>query len=82
MEMNQRIQTTYTELPTGHKLYYKFGQIVYLKTDTNQSPRIITGFSLRPNRSVMYYLGQGNQESVHFSIEISEEKDILISTNN
>lgn len=64
--------------PTGHTIWYEMGDTVYLTTDKEQLPRIITGYSLRPNNTVCYYLSQGTQETIHYGIEISDRVDELM----
>jgi hypothetical protein len=65
---------------TGHKIEYDLGQIVYLKTDNEQHGRMVTQITLRPNKSVMYALAFGSGETWHYSIEISNERDIIKAT--
>lgn len=65
---------------TGHKIEFEIGQIVYLKMDNEQRERMVTGISLRPNRSVTYCLALGTTETWHYSIEIDSEKDIVKAT--
>ena len=55
---------------------YSIGQIVYLKTDEDQSPRMVTGIHLRPG-SAAYSLSYGTSESTHYEIEIMKCKDEL-----
>ena len=54
---------------------YKIGDLVYLVTDVEQYPRMITGIGLRANNNVTYCLALGAIESWHYPIEISAEKD-------
>lgn len=54
---------------------------MYLKTDINQQARIVTGIHIDDN-SITYELSCGTEISRHFDFEITEEKDILIATNN
>lgn len=49
---------------------YTFGNIVYLKTDNEQLPRMVTGIYLTPN-GFIYYLSNGESESKHYDIEIT-----------
>lgn len=60
---------------------YNLGSVVYLKTDREQSPRIITAIQINPN-GVIFRLGCGTTDSWHFSVEISSDVDVLIKTNN
>jgi hypothetical protein len=69
-------------LSSGHKLEFQIEQIVYLNTDKEQLPRIITGISLRPFNSVTYGLTANTTETWHYDFEISDERDILLCTSN
>ena len=55
---------------------YQYGETVYLKTDTDQLPRMVTGYVLRLD-SVIYYLSCGTSETMHYDIEITSEKLII-----
>ena len=61
---------------------FEIGQIVYLKTDKEQLPRMITGLSCRGGEGISYWLGCGDKETNHFDIEISAEKNVEILTEN
>ena len=67
-------------LSTGHKIEFEIGQTVYLKMDNEQHGRMVTGISLRPNRSVTYCLAFGTTETWHYGIEIDDERDIIKAT--
>lgn len=69
-------------LPSGHKLEFQIEQIVYLNTDKEQVPRIVTGISLRPFNSVTYGLTHNATETWHYGFEISDERDIILYTSN
>lgn len=60
---------------------FNIGDKVYLKTDTDQNCRIITGFSVRLG-SITYGLSCGDSESWHYDFEIDVEKDVLKTTTN
>ena len=60
---------------------YNFGDIVYLKTDKEQLPRMVVRFSVYPER-VSYCIASGTLESWHDSFELSYEKDIVLTTSN
>ena len=60
---------------------YQRGDIVYLKTDVDQLPRIVVGIVLIGNIPE-YILRQGAFESQHFGFEIISEKNILITSSN
>lgn len=57
---------------------YNFGDIVYLKTDKNQDKHIVVMIQADPT-GVIYQLACGADKSFHYSIEISREKDVLMS---
>jgi len=60
---------------------YDLKEIVYLITDTEQLPRIVTGITLR-DKSILYTLASGSFESSHYDFEICTEKDIVMVTSN
>lgn len=57
---------------------YSFGDIVYLKTDKNQDKRIVVLIQADPT-GIIYQLACGVDKSFHYAIEISREKDVLIT---
>ncbi len=57
---------------------YWFGDLVYLKTDVDQSEGIITGITMRP-KDVLYLITFGKEETGHYDFEFSSEKNILKS---
>jgi hypothetical protein len=56
---------------------FKIGEIVFLKSDCEQLPRIVTGILMRPYGFV-YYLSNNTTETSHYEIEISKEENELI----
>lgn len=54
---------------------FKQGQIVYLITDEDQKPRIVVGYKIRGGH-IQYLLASGINETYHFDIEISTNKNI------
>ena len=52
---------------------YEFGQIVYLVTDKEQLPRMVTGFTIRPT-GVLYLCQSGITETAHYEMELQGEK--------
>lgn len=56
---------------------FKIGEIVYLKTDSYQLPRIVTGILMRPY-GFIYYLSNNTNETNHYEIEISKEVNEII----
>ena len=55
---------------------FDLGQLVYLKTDYDQSPRFVTAINIRPGR-IIYGLVGGTVESWHDDFEISLEKSTI-----
>lgn len=65
----------------GRKAQFGIGDMVYLKTDVNQSERIIVGVIFREG-SQQYILGFGESESWHYECEISMDRDVVKATSN
>lgn len=59
---------------------HNFEDIVYLKTDPEQLPRIVTRFVVSKH-SVIYELNCGTVCSAHYGFEISSVRNILIDAN-
>jgi len=60
---------------------FDFGQVVYIKTDQDQRPRIITGILVKPGY-MEYQLNCGTDWSWHPDFAISDEKNVLLTTTN
>ncbi len=60
---------------------FEIGNIVYLKTDNDQLPRIVTSIHLKPNLLV-YELSSGGNSSWHYEFEISNEVNVLMTIKN
>lgn len=60
---------------------YQVKETVYLTTDTEQRPRLVTAILVRESH-IMYYLSCGTEETSHYHFEISKEVNILLTTNN
>lgn len=54
---------------------FEIGQVIYLKTDPDQNPRIVTSFRIYKGGEILYSLNFATSESYHYSFEISTEKD-------
>lgn len=61
---------------------FEIGQIVYLKTDPEQLPRIITGIMIAPTAALVYWTSMGMVEGRHYDIEISATKDVNYACTN
>ncbi len=55
---------------------FDLGDIVYLKTDPDQKERLVTGVTVRPT-GLLYELSVGEEDSTHYDLEITTEKDVL-----
>lgn len=60
---------------------YDFEQVVYLKMDVEQNPRMVTAIKIRPGCAVEYGLTYATDETYHYGFEISSEKNVLLSCN-
>ena len=56
------------------KLDFNLGDLVFLKTDTDQKERMIVGIWVKPS-GIMYTLNCGVEESYHYPMEITNERD-------
>lgn len=57
---------------------YNIGDTVYLRTDPEQLEYIICGYSVSgENLNVQYCLRSGTEETWHYGIEISKQRDEL-----
>lgn len=61
---------------------YNIGDTVYIITDKEQNPNIITGIIVRPGNNLLYKLSTKSGEQDYFDIEISNAKDIILATSN
>ena len=60
---------------------YEIGDEVYLKTDIDQLKRIVTELRITPN-GIKYLLSISTDETIHYDMEFSKEKDVLITSTN
>jgi hypothetical protein len=54
---------------------HQCGELVYLKTDPEQNPMMVTGILIRPSNVILYMLALGSNESSHFECEVSKDKN-------
>lgn len=59
---------------TSFEHAFQIGQIVYLRTDSDQERRIVNAIIICPN-SLMYTLGKGPDQSDHYEFELTAERD-------
>jgi hypothetical protein len=62
-----------------HILHFDIGDSVYLKTDLDQSERLVTGISVRES-GISYAVTCGTNESWHYAFEMTKERDIMKTT--
>lgn len=79
---NPSNESSQNKTASGHVLKFNISQVVYLKTDTDQSPRIVTGIQLRPSSAITYGVSSGAEETWHYDIELSDERDVILATSN
>lgn len=56
---------------------YEIGQVVYLKTDTDQIPRIVISISVYKGGELLYKVASGTSTSEHYEFELSKEKEFV-----
>ena len=56
---------------------YEPGDLVYLITDEDQSPRMVLSFTWDGSTEIMYTLMRGTTSSTHYSKEISRQKNFI-----
>lgn len=50
------------------------GDIVYLRTDLDQFPRVVLRIVELPGGTKVYEVGSGLEQSAHFEVELSKDK--------
>jgi len=74
----------YTVLATvfeKHVLHFDIGDSVYLRTDSEQAERLVTGINIRES-GISYAVTCGTTESWHYAFEITKERDIIKATSS
>lgn len=61
---------------------FNFGDIVYLKTDIDQKPRIVMAMEIYLEGEILYKVGCGTLHSYHYALELSRDRDILLTQIN
>lgn len=57
---------------------FNIGQTVYLLTDEDQKPRLITSIIVN-KYDLLYQMNNGTLQSTHYDYEISEEKQLQLT---
>jgi hypothetical protein len=60
---------------------FDIGEIVYLKTDFDQLPRIITAVMYSADGGTLYKVNQGEIGNWQYEIELSRDKDMDLITS-
>lgn len=60
---------------------FDFGEIVYLKTDPEQLPRIITAIMSCADGGMLYKVNQGEIGNWQYEIELSREENTELKTS-
>lgn len=61
---------------------FNLEQLVYLRTDKDQLPRLVTGINIRQGDRLLYELSSGSTTSWHNDFEISVEKNVEVVLTN
>ena len=59
---------------------YEINDVVYLRMDKEQIERLVTGIMIRPN-CLTYHLSTQDDETIHYEIEISKDRDVVKATS-
>jgi hypothetical protein len=60
---------------------FTHGDVVYLKTDKDQSARIVYALKVYKGE-ILYEVVCGTQSSAHYDFELSSEVNVLLTTTN
>lgn len=60
---------------------FDLGEMVYIKTDPEQLPRIITAIMTRVDGGLSYQLSQGEIYSFQYEVEISRDINVALKTS-
>lgn len=61
---------------------YELGEILFLKTDSEQRKRICTAIVVCPDNSFLYELTCDTQSNRHYDFEISREMDLAMKIDS
>lgn len=63
---------------------FNLGEFIYLKTDPDQSVRMIVDIKISLGKSLIYGVNMGSTYSTHFEYELSsvQNKEILLGINH
>ena|GEM_PF-5615040 len=69
--------TILVEMISTIDIPYDFVDILYLKTDTNNLPRMLVGVKICADRGLLLELNQGTTTCWHYLIEVTDIKPFL-----
>jgi len=61
---------------------FDYGQLVYIKTDITQEPLQVIGVQGTADGGMLIKLTRDGEVSYHYECEITEDKNIMMITNN
>jgi hypothetical protein len=56
---------------------HKIGDIVYLRTDTDQDEHIVTSYIVT-SKDVLYEIARGSMTTTHYDFEICTDKELKL----
>lgn len=62
------------------KPYFHIGDIVYVKTDPDQLPRIVSCYLVSKN-SILYNCRLDDEAVFYSDFELSHDRDLVVATN-
>lgn len=60
------------------KPVFRCGDVLYLITDVEQLPCVVTGYELRPLEGVKYIVKTNSDESRHYAFELTTEPNFKL----
>lgn len=64
-----------------HEFQFQIGDVVYSVTDREQCEMFVTGYKIRPNNHISYFVSCNGMESIFYDFELSKTKNILKGLN-
>jgi hypothetical protein len=56
---------------------FEIGQVVFVTTDVDQFPRVVTGYNIRPNGLISYIVTLNSVENCFYDFELSDTMNVL-----
>lgn len=64
-----------------HDFKFEIGEIVYSVNDGQQTEMFVTGYKIRPNNHISYFISCNGYESIFYDFELSKTKNVLKGLN-